>query len=123
MYPQHNDKTTNNYRSGEGWEHVQHISITKDLSNDITYFLKQKDPTEVSYIRALSFSYPQKATMEDFANSWRMKVVEAGGNIENGGWGMVPTDANANDEEVASNVIVVGDEYEFDDDDEDMDEK
>ena len=42
------------------------------------------------------------------------------GNIENGGWGMVPT--NVNEEEVASNVIVVGDEYEFDDDDEDMDE-
>ena len=122
LYPQHNDKTTNIYRSGEGWEHVQHISITKDLSNDISYFLKQKDPTEVSYIRALSFSYPQKATMEDFANSWRVKVVEAGGNIENGGWGMVPTNVNANDEEVASNVIVVGDEYEFDDDDEDMDE-
>ena len=60
--------------------------------------------------------------MEDFANSWRMKVIEAGGNIENGGWGMVPTNVHANDEEVASNVIVVGDEYEFDDEDEDMDE-
>ena len=58
--------------------------------------------------------------MEDFANSWRMKVVDAGGN-EDGGWGMVPTNVNVN-EEAVSNVIVVGDEYEFDDEDEDMDE-
>ena len=56
--------------------------------------------------------------MEDFANSWRMKVVNAGGKSEDGGgWGMVPTDVNhdANnvdiEEVAASNVIVVGDEY------------
>ena len=64
--------------------------------------------------------------MEDFANSWRMKVVDAGATLENGiGWGMVPSDydvdTNNNDIPMADNVRIVGDEYEFDDED-DMDE-
>ena len=67
--------------------------------------------------------------MEDFANSWRIKVVDAGGTLENDiGWGMVPSDYdtdtnNNNDTPMADNVKIVGDEYEFDDEDEDdMDE-
>ena len=63
--------------------------------------------------------------MEDFANSWRAKVVDAGGTLENGiGWGMVPSDydnTNNDDTPMADNVRIVGDEYEFDDED-DMDE-
>ena len=63
--------------------------------------------------------------MEDFANSWRMKVVDAGGMLENDiGWGMVPSDAvvinnDKDDTPMADNVKIVGDEYEFDDEDED----
>jgi len=66
--------------------------------------------------------------MEDFANSWRSKVVDAGGTLENGiGWGMVPSDYDDNNDSdaalTADNVRIVGDEYEFDDEDEDdMDE-
>jgi len=67
--------------------------------------------------------------MEDFANSWRSKVVDAGGTLENDiGWGMVPSDSVVNSDDnidtpMADNVRIVGDEYEFDDEDEDdMDE-
>ena len=66
--------------------------------------------------------------MEDFANSWRGKVVDAGGTLENGiGWGMVPSDYDVNNDNdkddtlMTDNVRIVGDEYEFDDED-DMDE-
>ena len=46
-----------NYKrgSGEGWEHAQHISITRDLASDISYFLNQKGSTSVANIRALLF--------------------------------------------------------------------
>jgi len=119
--------------SGEGWEHAQHVSITRDLASDISHFLKQKGPDSVANIRALSFSYPQKATMQDFASGWRLKVQEAGGVGAGSGWGDVPSveeQAAANevggDDDIAvaegSTVVVVGDDYEIDEDDEDMDE-
>ncbi|KAL7435766.1 hypothetical protein ACHAXH_006297 [Discostella pseudostelligera] len=79
--------------SGDGWEHVVHVGITKDLANDISYFTSQKGSEAVAH-----------ATMEEFANGWRRKVVEAqqqqggegGGqmtmgdtpNNDNLGWGM-----------------------------------
>lgn len=94
-------------------------------------------------MRALSFSYPQKATMEDFASGWRRKVNEATrqgeeqmkGNKYNNddhgdddadvfGWGMVPLlkDQDLNGSQ-ARNIITVLDDYEDDDDDDDdMDE-
>jgi len=131
---------------GDGWEHVVHIGITKDLARDISYFTSQKGSEAVSHVRALSFSYPQKAIMEEFANGWRRKVVEAqqqqqqqqqqGGqrmmgddNDNNFGWGMVPlnqdvdvisTDANNS---VGSKFAVDDDDDdEEEDDDDDMDE-
>lgn len=131
---------------GEGWEHVQHVSITKDLAHDLNYFVSAKNESgnDVANVRALSFSYPQKGTMMDFANGWKAKVLEAGGSaIAAGeGWGIVPQDfdgaATATTAAVATatapegeegestqqqqTIITVGDEYEFDDDDEDMDE-
>lgn len=125
-----------NYKrgSGEGWEHVQHVSITKDLSKDINYYLEQKGKGEVAHVRAMSFSYPQKAVMEDFATGWRGKVMEVTGEgIE--GWGMVPQDEDGDASgaaaaavvsttvEGSSTIITVNDDYEFDEDDEDdMDE-
>ena len=89
----------------------------------------------MAHIRALSFAYPQKATMEDFANGWRVKVKEAGGAGGGEGWGMVPKGDGAglngenNGALVATEettistqtIITVGDDYEFDDED-DMDE-
>ena len=101
-------------RSGEGWEHVEHISITRDLASDINYFLSIKGSDAVAHIRALSFSYPQKQTMEDFANSWRFKVQDVGRMPVN--WGKVPKEPT---EEVAAASVS---DNEFDEDDEDMDD-
>ncbi len=129
------------HSSGEGWEHVQHIGITKDLSSVLT---NEAPNYDTAHVRALSFTYPQKATMEDFANGWRGRVQEA--RIRLNSMGTVDaTTANTNESdekenvltlvgggEIAtiqreessssSNVITVGDDYEFDEDDEDMDE-
>eukprot|EP00804_Cyclotella_cryptica_P027891 CCRYP_003805-RA/>CCRYP_003805-RA protein AED:0.05 eAED:0.05 QI:384/1/1/1/1/1/3/364/426 len=101
--------------SGDGWDYVEHVGITRDLASDINYFLKIKGSDTVAHIRALSFSYPQKATMEDFANTWRFKVQETGRNV--GYWGKVQTDRTDGANEEPAN------DTEFDDDDDDdMDE-
>jgi len=133
--------------SGEGWEHVQHIGITKDLTSVLT---NEAPNYNTAHVRALSFTYPQKATMEDFANGWRGRVQEA--RIRLNSMGTVDATSNTNEGgsgsggssekenvltlvgggEIAkiqrgesssssfsssSNVITVGDDYEFDDDD------
>jgi len=139
-----------NYKrgSGEGWEHVQHIGITKDLAAVLT---NEAPNYDTAHVRALSFTYPQKATMEDFANGWRGRVQEARIRLNSMGTTTVDAVVNTNNEgggtsemenvltlvgggEIAkiergeeeplssSNVITVGDDYEFDDEDEDMDE-
>mmetsp|Transcript_21617 Transcript_21617/g.45401 ORF Transcript_21617/g.45401 Transcript_21617/m.45401 type:complete len:430 (+) Transcript_21617:104-1393(+) len=117
---------SSNYKrgSGEGWEHVQHIGITRDLANDLSYFLNEKGSGSVAHIRALSFSYPQKTTMEEFANGWKARVLEVRGAGSDEGWGKVPpahTIAEA-DVQKEQKVTVVSSDYEFDDEDEDMDE-
>jgi hypothetical protein len=105
----------NNYkRSGDGWDFVEHIGVTRDLESDINYFLKLKGSDSVAHIRALSFSYPQKATMEDFANSWRFKVQDTGRTV--GYWGRVQADQTDGVKELSGN------DTELDDDDDDMDE-
>jgi hypothetical protein len=68
--------------SSDGWEKVVHIGITKDLSTDITTYIKQnsnetKEDGQKYHVRALSFSYPQKSIMEEIANTWRSKVQES----------------------------------------------
>lgn len=120
-----------NYKrgSGEGWEHAQHISITKDLAHDISHFLKSQGADSVAHVRAMSFSYPQKAVMEDFATGWKVKAMEVGNEVGDG-WGRVPpageeAAAAATIEtttEGSSTIITVGEDYEFDEDDEDMDD-
>ena len=90
---------------------MEHISITRDLASDINYFLNLKGSDAVAHIRALSFSYPQKATMEDFANSWRFKVQDIG--KMPGYWGKAG---------VEDLIGASTDNDEFDEEDEDMDE-
>jgi Fe-S cluster biogenesis protein NfuA len=93
---------TNNERDGVegsssdgGWEKVVHIGITKDLSTELTTYIKQKNSNtnnmkdgggvpssqkqqqQQYHVRALSFSYPQKSIMEEIANTWRSKVQES----------------------------------------------
>ena len=93
-------------------------SITRDLAADLAHFLSQKGPKEVAHLRALSFSYPQKAVMEDFAAGWRAQVTEAGGSM--GDWGAVPKDAGGAAEAA---TIMAGDAYRPDEDeDEDEDD-
>ena len=106
-------------RSGEGWEHVQHVSYTRDLGSDLSHFAASRGPDDVAHVRAMSFSYPQRAVMSDFADGWRARAAEAGGPGGTGGWGAAPRGGEAQ-----AAVEVVGDGYEFDDDlDEDeMDE-
>ncbi|KAL7515835.1 hypothetical protein ACHAWX_000911 [Stephanocyclus meneghinianus] len=100
--------------SGDGWDYVEHIGVTRDLESDINYFLKLKGSDRVAHIRALSFSYPQKATMDDFANSWRFKVQETGRSVDY--WGKVQADQTSGVKELSEN------DTELDDDDDDMDE-
>ncbi|KAL7474894.1 hypothetical protein ACHAW6_000840, partial [Cyclotella cf. meneghiniana] len=100
--------------SGDGWDYVEHIGVTRDLESDINYFLKLKGSDRIAHIRALSFSYPQKATMDDFANSWRFKVQETGRTV--GYWGRVQADQTSGVKELSEN------DTELDNDDDDMDE-
>lgn len=114
--------------SGEGWEHVENVGITKDLAN----VLNSDETTKqynTAYVRALSFTYPQKSTMEDVAEGWRMKVQEAqqqmkmmSNDDDLVGGGTIATIQQRETQQQQMNVITVGDEYEFDEDDEDMDE-
>mmetsp|Transcript_44716 Transcript_44716/g.93815 ORF Transcript_44716/g.93815 Transcript_44716/m.93815 type:complete len:468 (-) Transcript_44716:37-1440(-) len=115
-----------NYKrgSGDGWEHVQHVSITRDLHADLAYYSAAQGPTNVAYARAMSFSYPQKATMLDFANGWKGRVLEVGGALMD--WGAVrevaAEEAAAEESETATTVESTIDE-DLDDDDDDDDEE
>mmetsp|Transcript_2761 Transcript_2761/g.4851 ORF Transcript_2761/g.4851 Transcript_2761/m.4851 type:complete len:351 (+) Transcript_2761:49-1101(+) len=114
---------THTHRLGEGWEHALHVDITRDLTTDLSEFLASEGSDSVAYIRALSFSYPQKATMEDFADGWRGKVLEAGGTL---GWPVSDEESAATTTTPAvegSTIITVGDDYQFDDDDDDDDDE
>eukprot|EP00956_Cyclotella_meneghiniana_P004292 scaffold5287_cov40-Cyclotella_meneghiniana.AAC.1 len=97
--------------SGDGWEFAEHISITKDLASDINHFLNLKGADTVAHIRALSFAYPQKSTMEDFADSWRFKVQQIG--ITPNNWGKAGVEETNN---------APYNDFAFDEDDDDMDE-
>ena len=114
------------FSSGEGWEHVENVGITKDLAKVLDS--DEQEQYNTAYVRALSFTYPQKSTMEDFAEGWRMKVQEAhqrmkmmSNDDDLVGGGTIAT-IQRETQQQQMNVITVGDEYEFDDDDEDMDE-
>ncbi|KAL7525255.1 hypothetical protein ACHAWF_001278, partial [Thalassiosira exigua] len=115
-------------RGSEGWERAKHVGITRDLGGDISRMTKERSKGEAAYVRALSFSYPQKAVMTDFAEGWREKVRAAGGAL---GWTEASGEvadapeagaAAGNELSQSPNVKVVGEDYEFDDEDEDMDE-
>jgi Fe-S cluster biogenesis protein NfuA len=113
---------------GDGWEKVVHIGITKDLSADITTYLKQNSnenkeeeggvssstsshqQQQKYHVRALSFSYPQKSVMAEFANTWRIKVQES------------KTRSSSSSPIVATTVGEKYNDEDDEDDDDDMDE-
>ena len=118
------------------------IGITKDLYSVLSNEELMRE-NDVKFVRALSFTYPQKGAMEDFAGGWRLKVQEAqrmmiqadgaDNNKDNDdddddgsvatlvGGGEIATIQHT-ESSSSSTIITVGDDYEFDEDDEDMDE-
>lgn len=73
-----------NYKrgSGEGWEHVQFVSVSNDLEESLQGLLADQGKETVAHVRALSFSFPQSQAMEEVASQWRAQVKEAGGHLK-----------------------------------------
>ena len=74
----------------EGWDCVQHISITKDLYATLESLQGEYSNEQVAYVRALSFVYPQKSAMEEVAMKWKAVVDDGYGGMH--AWN---TDSNA----------------------------
>jgi len=73
-----------NYKrgSGDGWEHVEFVSVSKDLDESLQALLEDQGKDTVAHVRALSFSFPQQEAMEEVASQWRAQVKEAGGSLK-----------------------------------------
>lgn len=71
---------------GEGWEHCEHVGITRDLDATLQAHVAARGKKSVAHLRALSFSFPQKGVMEDMAAEWRLKAGAAGGNAPSMAW-------------------------------------
>lgn len=114
-------------RGQEGWDNVQHISITKDLYKELENLQNQYTSTQVAHVRALSFVYPQKSAMQEVANRWTSIVDSDHGGIVP--WEDVSTTCADKEE---SNVVEMTEKEKiiqlmketafYDDDDEDDDE-
>jgi hypothetical protein len=99
------------YKKGtKGWEHVVSVGTTLDLES------KLNDDLDVAYVRALSFSFPQRDAMEDVARQWRDLVQEAGGTLK--------TEQDKTDDvlrQAQLNALSAFDDEDEDDDDDDDD--
>lgn len=71
---------------GEGWEHCEHVGITRDLDATLQAHAAARGKKSAAHLRALSFSFPQKGVMQDMAAEWREKAGEAGGNAPSMAW-------------------------------------
>jgi hypothetical protein len=69
-------------RGSDGWKDVSFVGTTMDLFAALSDMEDNYDPGSMAYVRALSFSFPKKAAMEDVANRWREFVKEAGGSLQ-----------------------------------------
>lgn len=69
-------------KSGDGWEHVEFVSVSTDLEESLQALLEDQGKETVAHVRALSFSFPQKDAMEQVASQWRDQVKEAGGSLK-----------------------------------------
>ena len=65
-----------------------HVGVTRDLGSDVADFRMREEEAAATkaistakkttyHVRALSFSYPQKSVMMDFADTWRTRAQEA----------------------------------------------
>ena len=84
----------------EGWDAVLHVGVSQDLKATL-------DSVNVEYkhVRALSFSFPQPNAMQDVADEWKRKALEAGSELQ-------PNVVDAS-------VFLFGDDDDDDDDDDD----
>lgn len=64
--------------AGEGWEHCEYVGVTRDLGAALRSH-SNRGSSCVAHIRALSFAYPQRSAMEEFASRWRARAGDEGG--------------------------------------------
>jgi len=101
---------------GEGWEHCEHVGITRDLDAYLRAHLAAHGKKSVAHLRALSFSFPQKGVMEDMAAEWRAKAGEAGGNAPSMAWADDAAAEKAKREEL---IRIIEETAMYDDEDDD----
>ncbi len=98
------------------WKEIKHISITKDLLSDLESLTSTYGSSQIGYVKALSFAYPQKSAMMETANRWAGMVMEEGGSL-----GLVQQ-TERTQEEKDELVRLMMETAEYDDDDDDDDE-
>ncbi len=98
---------------GNEWKEIKHISITKDLLSDLVSLTSTFGSSQIGYVKALSFAYPQKSAMMETANRWAGMVMEEGGSL-----GLVQ-ETERSQEEKDELVRLMMETAEYDDDDDD----
>jgi len=98
------------------WGEVKHIGFTKDLFGDLETLTQQFGPSQIGFVRALSFAYPQKSAMVETANRWAGSVMEEGGSL-----GLVQVEERSQ-EEKDELIKLMMESADYDDDDDDDDE-
>lgn len=83
--------------SGDGWEHAEFVSVSKDLDESLQALLADQGKDTVANVRALSFSFPQQEAMEQVASDWRKLVKEAGGTLKD--WSIEEENEDDDDED------------------------
>ena len=70
-------------KGSDGWESVCHVGVSQDLA--ATLQALQSSPnsgvSDYQYVRALSFSFPQANAMQDVADDWKQKALDAGAEL------------------------------------------
>ena len=69
-------------RGQEGWDAAVHIGVTQDLDQCLERLVEKFGMEQVAHVRALSFSYPQPAAMQEVASEWKETAVEAGAQLD-----------------------------------------
>ena len=101
----------------KGYAAVKHISITKDLFADLESLLETHGSTQMGFVRALSFAYPQKAAMGEVAQRWASMVAEEDGQL---GLESVPQARSEEEKEELVKLMMATADYDDDDDDDEF---
>jgi len=57
------------------------VSITRDLNADLQDLMAKHGTDQISFVRAVSFAYPQKTAMMEVADRWKAMVMDDGGSL------------------------------------------